>query len=303
MKLSRVRLFTLVLCLCMLPTSCRVPGRPGGTRYDFKGKVVSIDKDRQEVTIAHEEVKGYMPAMVMPFKLSEAWPFEILAPGNEITATLVVNGASSWLEEVKVTQESVDASGGAALDSEAGIGASVPNYGLVNQDSRPIKLNDYRGKALMLTFIYTRCPLPDYCDLMSNNFAEVDALLQKQGDIYEKTHLLSISIDPAYDTPPVLRSYGAAHTGRYSDEDFSHWEFASGTKDQVKGIAQFFGLRYYEGGDQIIHGLRTVILTPAGKVFKVYRTNDWKPAEAASELVLALQEVETKTEKPAGRIN
>lgn len=280
----------LSLSIAILP-ACRPPS-PSGKRYDFKGKVVSVDKDKQQVTVAHEEIKGYMPGMVMAFKLKEAWPFDILVPGNEIAATLVVDGGSSWLEDVKVTQESIDTTPGTTSDSEVRIGSDVPNYGLVNQDSKPIKLHDYRGKALLLTFIYTRCPLPDYCDLMSNNFAEVDAQLQKQGEIYDKTHLLSISIDPAYDTPQVLRSYGAAHTGRYSDETFGHWEFASGTKDQVRGIAQFFGLRYYEGGDQIIHGLRTVIVTPEGKVFKVYRGNEWKPADAASEVVKALQSVE-----------
>ncbi|MCU1265203.1 MAG: electron transport protein SCO1/SenC [Acidobacteria bacterium] len=297
MKLSRVRLFIPFLCVCVLSIAilagCR-PRKSSGTRYDFKGKVVSVEKDKQQVTVAHDEIKGYMPAMVMPFKLKEAWPLEILAPGDVITAALVVDGGSSWLEEVTVRQESIDAAAGTTSDNEVKPGADVPNYGLVNQDSKPIKLHDYHGKALLLTFIYTRCPLPDYCDLMSNNFAQVDEELQKQGEIYQRTHLLSISIDPAYDTPQVLRSYGAAHTGRYSDETFAHWEFASGTKDQVKGIAQFFGLRYYEGGDQIIHGLRTVIITPEGKVFKVYRSNDWKPAEAASELVKALQATTTK---------
>lgn len=292
MKQPRVRSLTFVLCIGMLLvailSACRQPSS-SGRRFDFKGKVVSVEKDKQQVTIAHEEIKGYMPGMVMPFKLKEAWPFDILVPGNEISATLVVDGASSWLEDVKVTQESVDTTPGAAADSEVKIGTEAPNYGLVNQDSKPIKLHDYRGKVLLLTFIYTRCPLPDYCDLMSNNFAQVDELLQKQGDIYKKTHLLSISIDPDYDTPQVLRSYGAAHTGRYSDETFGHWEFASGTKDQVRGVAKFFGLRYYEDGEQIIHGLRTVIIAPDGTVFKVYRSNDWKPAEVIQDLESVLQ--------------
>jgi protein SCO1/2 len=119
---------------------------------------------------------------------------------------------------------------------------------------------------------------------MSSNFAQIDQELQKQPSVYDKTHLLSISFDPNYDTPAVLRSYGAAHTGKYSDEKFEHWEFASGSKDQVKGVAQYFGLRYYQGGDQVIHGLRTVIIAPDGKVYKVYRDNLWKPEEVVSEL-------------------
>jgi len=297
----RVRLIVLVVTACVLSagafSGCRHQ-RTTGTRYDFKGKVVSVEKDKQQVTVAHEDIKGYMPAMVMAFKLKEAWPFDILVPGNEITATLVVDGGSSWLEDVTIREESVDPASATVADAEPKIGDDVPNYGLVNQDGKAIKLRDYRGKALLLTFIYTRCPLPDYCALMSDNFEQVDQELQKLGDVFNKTHLLSISIDPTYDTPQVLRSYGAAHTGRYSDETFAHWEFASGTKDQVRGIAQYFGLRYYEGGDQIIHGLRTVIVAPDGKFYKVYRGNEWKPAEAVSDLNKALQWVEIKGRPP-----
>jgi len=102
--------------------------------------------------------------------------------------------------------------------------------------------------------------------------------------VYEKTHLLSISIDPAYDTPEVLRSYGAAHTERYEKETFAHWEFAGGTSEQVKDIAQFFGLTYFPDKDQIIHALRTVIVSPEGKVAKVYTGNDWKPEEVVDEM-------------------
>jgi len=287
MKHYRVRLIVLTVTACVLSvgafSACR-RHTASGTRYDFKGKVVSVEKDKQQVTVAHEDIKGYMSAMVMPFKLKEAWPFDILVPGNEITATLVVDGSSSWLEDVTVRDESVDPASATGADTEPKTGDEVPNYGLVNQDGKAVKLRDYRGKAVLLTFIYTRCPLPDYCALMSDNFEQVDQELQKQSDVYNKTHLLSISIDPTYDTPQVLRSYGAAHTGKYSDETFAHWEFASGTKDQVRGIAQYFGLRYYEGGDQIIHGLRTVIIAPDGKFYKVYRGNEWKPAEAVNDL-------------------
>jgi protein SCO1/2 len=255
-------------------------------RYELKGKVVAVEKDKQLVTIAHEDIKDYMPGMTMPFTLREEWAYEVLVPGDQVTAALVVDGSRVWLEDVVITKESTDTLYPKSADdiAEAKPGDEVPDYGLVNQDGKAIRIHDYRGKALLLTFIYTRCPIPEYCTLMSNNFAEIDRELQKKPDLNEKTHLLSISIDPDYDTPQVLRSYGAAHTGRYSDETFAHWEFASGTKDEVKGVAQYFGLRYFEGSDQIIHGLRTVIVAPDGKVYKVYRGNDWKPAEVLTDL-------------------
>ena len=224
-------------------------------RYDLSGKVLTIEKDKHLVTVAHEEIKDYMPSMTMPFTLREDWAFEVLVPGDQITAVLVVDGTESWLENIVITQESSDtgASGSGGV-AEAKVGDEVPDYGLVNQSDQPIHIAQYRGKALLLTFIYTRCPIPDYCTLMSNNFAQIDSELAKQPDVYQKTHLLSVTIDPDYDTPSVLRSYGSAHTGKYSDETFAHWEFATGSKDQVKGIAQFFGLRYYTDQDRSFTG-------------------------------------------------
>lgn len=285
MKSVRLPILLLSVLISLgLVSACRRP-KNTGSRYDFKGKVVSVEKDKQQVTVSHEEVKGYMPAMIMPFKLKDAWPLDVLGPGDQIAATLVVDGRSTWLEDVVVMQQgppTTTASG--AAGTEAGSGDEVPNYGLVNQDGKLIKIHDYRGKTLVLTFIYTRCPDPTYCTLMSSNFEQIDQQLQKQTGLYDSTHLLSISFDPDFDTPAVLRSYGAAHTGKYSDEKFGHWEFASGSKDQIKGIAQYFGLRYYEGSDQIIHGLRTVIIGPDGRVYKVYRDNLWKPEEVVSDL-------------------
>ena len=253
-------------------------------RYELKGKVVMVEKDKHLVTITHEDVAGLMPAMTMPFTVSNQTDIDYLAPEDQVTATLVVDGSQSWLENLFVVRSSGVAS--VAVPTEAKEGDEVPNFTLRNQDGKQIGIHDYRGKALLITFIYTRCPLPEYCTLMSTNFAEVDRQLQQPADVYNKTHLLSISIDPAYDTPQVLRSYGAAHTGRYQQETFAHWEFASGEK--VKEMAQFFGLKYFGENDQITHGLKTVIVNPDGKVAKVYTGNEWKPEEVVNELKRAL---------------
>lgn len=249
-------------------------------RYDLKGKVVMVEKEKHLVTISHEDVEGLMPAMTMPFTVPNRADLDYLAPEDQVTATLVVDGSQSWLESLFVVRASGSAT--SAPPTEAQPGDEVPNFTLVNQDGKQILLHNYRGKALLLTFIYTRCPLPDYCTLMSNNFAQIDRQLEQDPHVYARTHLLSISIDPKYDTPRVLRSYGAAHTERYENETFEHWEFASG--DQVKDLAQFFGLRYFAEQDQIIHGLKTVIIKPDGTVAKVYTGNEWKPEDAVNEL-------------------
>ncbi|HUS11320.1 MAG TPA: SCO family protein [Pyrinomonadaceae bacterium] len=283
-------IFVTVISLVVL--SCQPKQRVRSAtekHYDLKGKVVAVDKNKHEITIAHEEIKDYMPSMTMPFKVKDDWVFEIAAPGNQIAANLIVDGTESWLEEVVLTE---DTSSGSSTTPVEGTGPSagteVPNYRLINQDGKTIRLHDYKGKALLVTFVYTRCQDPNQCTLMSSNFAAIDQELQKQPALYDKTHLLSISFDPAYDTPKVLRSYGASYTGKYSDENFAHWEFASGSADEVKGVAQFFGLKYFQdtpsGTEQVIHSLRTAVIGPDGKVIKVYRGNEWKPEELLKDL-------------------
>ncbi|HEV7860774.1 MAG TPA: SCO family protein [Pyrinomonadaceae bacterium] len=289
----RCLLLSGAVLLSLMLNGCQAkPEDPPGQRYDFKGKVVAVDKKAKRVTVEHEEIKGYMDAMTMPFALKDDWPFEVLVPGDKISATLFVGSSSSWLEDVVITQESAMDPNAPKTEGSNVVqpGDAVPDYGLTNQDDQHIHLGQYHGKALLLTFIYTRCPLPEYCTLMSNNFAEIDKELEKNPSLYERTHLLSVSFDPQYDTPNVLRSYGAAHTGKFAEETFQHWEFASGTPDEVKGMAQFFGLRYYQDTGQIIHSLSTAIITPDGKIYKVYRGNEWKPSEVLRDVQSLLGE-------------
>ena len=272
----------------ILGLACKPRRNPNEKRYDLKGKVVAVDKFERTATIAHEDIKGYMPAMTMPFRIRNDADLEMMKAGDQVTGTLVVSDADSWVEITAIVEGPAPASQDVDVPGEPRPGTEIPDFGLVNQDGKRIHLAQYRGQALALTFIYTRCPMPDQCTLMSNNFAAIDQELQKQPDVYAKTHLLTISFDPEYDSPKVLRSYGASHTGRYSDETFQHWEFAGGSADEVKGIAQYFGLRYFHdtesGQDQVIHSLRTVVIGPDGKVFKLYRGNEWKPAEVVADL-------------------
>ncbi|HEV7474737.1 MAG TPA: SCO family protein [Pyrinomonadaceae bacterium] len=281
-----ITLFVFVVSLSSCQPRQRVRS-PTEKHYDFKGKVVVVDKAQHLLTISHEDIKDYMPGMTMPFSVKDDWVFEIAAPGNQITATLIVDGAQSWLEDVVITETGNAVNEIPAEGLQPKAGDEVPDYRLINQDGKTTSLHNYKGKVLLLTFIYTRCQDPNQCTLMSSNFAAIEQELRKQPELYQKTHLLSISFDPAYDTPKVLRSYGAAYTGKYSDEDFAHWEFASGSADEVKGVAQFFGLRYYlesSGQEQVIHSLRTAVIGPDGKVVKVYRGNEWKPEEILRDI-------------------
>ena len=287
-RLSKLRaaLITLLSLAIAFSLSCKPKPATPQQRYELKGKVVSVDKSRQEVTVAHEEIKGYMPAMVMPYKLRDAQMLEILQPNDRISATLVVTNDSSWLEDIVSTRESEDTAYNRQQDGmlEARAGDLVPDFKLVNQDGKPVHLHQYHGKILLLTFIYTRCPLPNYCTRMTTNFHAVDQELQRDPQLYERTHLLSISFDPDYDTPQVLHSYGSSHTEQYQNETFKHWEFLTGKQDEVRGVAQFFGLTYFREEDQITHSLRTAIIDRDGRVVKVYRGNEWKPEEIVDDV-------------------
>lgn len=241
-----------------------------------------VDRKGATVSIAHEAIPGYMDAMTMPFNLKDERLLKELAEGDRISAILVVSGSRSWLEEVVWSREAAvapGAVGGGATSNQPAPGSQIPDFALLNQDGKQISIDKYRGAALVLTFIYTRCPLPDYCPLMTTNFAEIEKTLRGDPATYSNGLLLSISVDPQYDTPKVLRAYGTA-----MGSDFKRWEFATGTRDQVKAIAEYFGLTYWTEGDQIIHGLRTAVIDEEGRLVKLFNGNEWKPEQVLSEL-------------------
>ncbi|HKO60339.1 MAG TPA: SCO family protein [Pyrinomonadaceae bacterium] len=289
----KANLARIGLGLCLLLSSCQNVDTPSANakRFDLTGKVVSVEPPRHIITVAHEEIKDYMPAMTMPFTVKGGdWVFGVVKPGDRIAAAYVVDGTDSWLEEVVITQEGPAEAGSQTGTAEPKPGDEVPNYRLVNQDNDAIRLHDYKGKALLLTFIFTRCQDPNQCTLMSGNFANVHQELEKDPGLRNKTHLLSVTFDPEYDTPKVLRSYGSAYTGKYADETFDHWEFASGTQEEVKNVAQYFGMRYHKdeaGKEQMIHTLSTALIGPDGKLVKIYRGNEWTPENVLTDLKAA----------------
>jgi protein SCO1/2 len=163
-------------------------------------------------------------------------------------------------------------------------GAPVPDFTMVNQDGKRIRLRQYRGKSVLLTFIYTRCPLPDYCPLMTHNFAEIEKALIKSPELYAKTHLLSISFDSQYDTPQVLRNYARAFVTDRGPHTFEHWEFATVPVAEKSAVTKFFDVFVTEEQGQITHSMSTAIVSPDGRIYKGYNGNDWKPADVLSDL-------------------
>ncbi|HYH86108.1 MAG TPA: SCO family protein [Pyrinomonadaceae bacterium] len=252
-------------------------------RYDLKGKVVSVDRVKGAVTVDHEDIAGFMPAMRMPFPLHDADVLKEVDGGDVIQATLVVTDESYRLENIFLTKGQPGAAAQATPTdglAEPQPGAEIPDVKLLNQDGKPFTTRQLRGRALVVTFIYTRCPLPDQCPLMSANFAQLNAELAKDPDARKKTRLLSVTLDPEYDKPEVLRRYGAAYAGG----NFDNWDFATGDPAEIRRLAQSFGLMYKAENDQVVHSLRTALVMPDGKLYKIYRGNEWKPADVLQDI-------------------
>ncbi len=262
--------------------------KPAEKRYELEGDVVAVDSAAHQITVAHKDIAGLMPGMTMPFLVGpdDQWVFGKIAPGDQVHATLVL-GRHAELQDITFTKLSVGSSGSTTSFHVPEVGDQVPDFAFINQNGKRIHLAQFRGKPLLLTFIYTRCPLPDYCLLMSNNFSEILKQLHQQPQTFPKTQLLSISIDPDYDQPPVLRKYGARYVGDI-DPRFQHWQFATGSTDQIQKAADYFGLAFNSKSGQIVHSLSTVLIGPDGKIRKVYLGNDWKPDEVAAAYAAAV---------------
>ncbi|MEK7831368.1 MAG: SCO family protein, partial [Acidobacteriota bacterium] len=237
---NKFKIAVLAVCLTLSAialSACSKTEAPkasdGAKRFELKGKVISADKADHKVTIEHEEISGYMEAMTMPFTLLDDWVYSELKPGALIQATLVVDQNRTWLENPTVTSiANPDLIG---KEIETGIepkpGDEVPDFTLVNQDGKKIKLKKYRGRTLLLTFIYTRCPMPDQCPLMSTNFAFINQELANNAALRDKVSLLSVSVDPEYDKPKMLREYGLRYINSTKPDAFARWELASGSSE------------------------------------------------------------------------
>ncbi|HEY4045964.1 MAG TPA: SCO family protein [Acidobacteriaceae bacterium] len=257
--------------------------------YQLKGIVVSSDPATGEVSIDSEAIPGFMEAMIMPYKLAQPNIATELHPGDHITARLQVSDSASLLDQIVVTGQAKPDYKPTTVYNVPKAGQEVPNFKFTNQNGNAIDLAQFRGKALLVTFIYTRCPLPDYCIRMSRNFAEIDRALAADAKLYPNTHLLSISFDPDHDTPRVLRAYGAAYVGRGAKDSFSHWDFAVPSKQDLNTVDQFFDVAVTPSDNQTLaHSLSTVVIGPDGRIVSWYPTNEWKPEDLVQDVRHAL---------------
>jgi protein SCO1/2 len=284
----------LLLAGCRNPTPAdKVAALPQQT-FHMRGKVVDTNASTGEATIAHQAIPGYMEAMTMSYKLAQPEILGELHKGDMITADLLVRKDAAGFRAPVI--DHIVVVGQARPDTLPAVqynipkpGEPVPDFHLLNQSGKSISLDEFKGRVLLVTFIYTRCPVADFCPRMSTNFAQIDKELALRPDVYLKTHLLSISFDPTYDTPAVLRSYGGAHTGRFTHEDFVHWDFAAPSATDLLEVEKFFNVGVQPGADlsagtQMTHSLSTVVIGKDGKIVAWHPSNDWTPEEVLAEM-------------------
>lgn len=267
----------------------------GDRTYTMQGQVLSVAPERKETIVKHEAIPGFMDAMTMPYYVRDGREIAGLKPGDLITSTLVVEGGgAAYLREVRRVGEapleraatSESASPGA---SSTGMdllqeGEPAPNARFVDQDGRTREFASFfanDGSVVVLTFIYTRCPLPNFCPLMDRHFAAVQARLATTPG-YDRVHLLTVSFDPAHDTPAVLKRHAAS-----LGADPARWTFLTGTQEDVDRFAARFGvsvMRAPSGEADITHNLRTAVIDRTGRLAKVYTGNDWTPEQLLANL-------------------
>ena len=292
-----MRYFLLILFSLSLLAGCqKTETKTASTdakHYTLRGKVVVVDRAKKKATIAHQEIPGYMEAMTMDFPIKDDWVWDDLTRDAEIRADLVVDNDGYWLEKLAISAAPNPNQTPLPIREDlAQIGREVPDFKLINQDGNRFGLKDYRGRALAITFIYSRCPLPEYCILMSRNFSDLANELNNNAELKDKIRLLSVSFDPQTDTPAKLKEYGLGYLGKGAKPDFTVWQLASGSEKEVKDIADFFGLRYETDENdktQFNHSLRTIVITPEGKVQKVFSGNEWTPNDLLRELQAAIK--------------
>lgn len=256
--------------------------------YKLRGKVVSTDAAKGEVTLNHEAIPGFMEAMTMPYKLKDANILSELHPGDVLTADLLVSqdpNADVLLDHIVIVGQARPDYRPAVTYHVPAPGDVVPDFALRNQDGRMIHLREFRGKALLITFIYTRCPLPDFCPRVTRNFARVESELAKSGKLLGGTHLICASFDPEHDTPERLRAYGAEYIGGDAKSAFVHWDFAVAQKPVLGEMARFFDVGFSDATDgTITHTLSTTLIGPDGKVVQFYPGNDWTVEQVVADV-------------------
>jgi protein SCO1/2 len=254
---------------------------PDALRYQVTGVVTAAPAEGR-VMVAHEEIPGYMAAMTMPFAVDAAAPPAVKA-GDRVRFTLVVAAEWSRAEAFEVT--GYDPAIAAALDARRTSrtarlrpGNAVPAFALTTETGEPFTAADFRGHVTAVTFIFTRCPVPEFCPLMSRRFQEIQRTTAQEPALRD-ARLLSVTLDPTFDTPPVLDAYARA-----MQADPARWRFVTGTADEIGRLSQAFAIHAEKNGVFLDHTLATAVVGPDGRITEIWRGNHWTAAQVVDAL-------------------
>ncbi|QDV38470.1 hypothetical protein ElP_64250 [Tautonia plasticadhaerens] len=271
------------------PDSAQAPPA-GPSTYTLEGVVRLTDRDDGVVSIDHEEIPGLMPAMLMDFRLEDPSLLDDVVVDDEVVGTLEVDRDGSGRV---IRMEMVDlvvsrpapprpATAPSALPPllpELMPGQPVPDFEMTTQDGESMRLSDLRGKVVVLTFIFTRCPQPEFCPLMDRKFGTLAARVSRSPDRAGRVRLLSVSFDPEHDTPGVL----AEHARRVGAGP-PLWTFAVASHEELAKVAQPLGLSYAPMTDQIRHTLSTAVIAPDGTLSRLEKGNGWGAGDLDGEI-------------------
>jgi len=274
------------MCVSLLAAAC---GANHQRTFTLQGQVLSLEPSRKQLTVKHEEIKGFMPAMTMPYEVRDEQLLDGLAAGDLINATLVVVSNGAYLSAIKkVGQAPLEKPPAEAPNPTASSGfellkpgEAVPDGAFVDQRGHKRRFNAFKGSTVVMTFIYTKCPLPTFCPLMDRHFATLQTALKADASL-EAVRLVTVSFDPITDTPAVLREHA-----KRLNADLTRWTFLTGDRDEIDKFAARFGVsvsRAMNDARDITHNLRTSIIDADGKVVKVYTGNDWSPDQVLADL-------------------
>jgi protein SCO1 len=261
-------------------------GEDNGQHYETHGVIRGISPDRTTLEIQHENIPDFMPSMTMPFLVRNQKEVGDLKLGDAIAFRMTVTKKDFWIDHVKkIQREDVDVRDPKPKptpdnqSSRLKEGDPMPAFSLTDENGRHISGETFRGQPLVLTFIFTRCAVPNFCPLMTSNFSELQNLIKGESGAAAKTHLLSVTLDPDFDTPEVLKQYGA-----HSYEDPNVWSLANGDPKQIDALTQAFSVYRQTEGGTLSHGLATALVDPNGKIVKIWRGNAWKSDEVIQEI-------------------
>lgn len=279
----------LIAGLVLLATGCGSHVDTETRLYELKGQILAVKLETNEVLVKHEDIPSFMPAMTMPYTVRDPSELKERLPGDLIKATLIVEKEGTpYLQQITKTGSApLPEDARTTIPAAAGVsllkpGDRLPDLPLIDQDDKPIAPAGFRGSAMAITFIYTRCPLAQFCPLMDRRFADVQKIAAADPSLAGKIKLLSISFDPAFDRSQVLR----AHAQKLA-ADPAVWRFATADEAVVDRLAATFGVNVIREQDgTITHNLRTAIVDPGGRITQILDNNAW----TAEELVRGLRD-------------